>query len=76
MKQRIKEVMGRAFAIEAASIPDDAAIGTLPGWDSLGHVTLMMGIEQEFGVSLTTEAMRQALTLAALEDYVTQAQAK
>lgn len=74
MKERLKQLMGSLWNVDPASIPDDASFNNLQGWDSLGHITLMMKIESELGVTLTTEAMQQALTLPALADFVTQAQ--
>lgn len=74
MKDRLKALMASLWNLDPAAIPDDAAFNGLSGWDSLGHITLMMKIEAELGVTLTTEAMQQALTLPALVDYVRQAQ--
>lgn len=74
MKDRLKQLMASLWNLDAASIPDDASFNNLQGWDSLGHITLMMKIEAELGVTLTTEAMQQALTLPALADFVSQAQ--
>lgn len=74
MKERLKQIMASLWNLDPSSIPDDASFNNLSGWDSLGHITLMMKIESELGVTLTTEAMQQALTLPALADYVSQAQ--
>ena len=76
MQQRIKEIMARVFDTPVDAIPDDASFSLVKGWDSLGHIALMMAIEQELGVALTAEAMRQALTLPALTDFVNQAEKK
>jgi acyl carrier protein len=76
MQQRVKQVLSHVFSLPDSGIPDDAAFGRLEGWDSLGHITLMLAVEQEFGVTLTTEAMSQALTLPALVDFITQADKK
>lgn len=73
MKDVIKGLMASLWNLDAAAIPDDAAFNSLQGWDSLGHITLMMKIESELGVTLTTEAMQNALTLPALVDFVAQA---
>ncbi|MFA6318684.1 MAG: acyl carrier protein [Elusimicrobiota bacterium] len=70
MKERLKAIMSDLFQIPAESIPDDAQLGVLPGWDSLGHISLMMAVEAEWNVSLTAEAMQNALTLPAVEDFV------
>lgn len=73
MQQRIKAIMARVFDLPADSIPDDASLGALKEWDSLGHITLMMAIEQELGVSLSADQMRHALTLPVIVDFVEQA---
>lgn len=74
MRQRIKKLMSGIFKVPEADIPDEARYNVLKGWDSLGHITLMMAVESEFGVALTTQTMRNALTLLAIEDLVRKAQ--
>ena len=76
MQERIKKVMSSVFGLPEREIPDSAAFDHLKGWDSLGHITLMMAIEQEFSVELNSEAMLNALTLPALEDFVRDARPK
>ncbi|MBI5625552.1 MAG: acyl carrier protein [Elusimicrobia bacterium] len=73
MRARLKEIMAGVFQTAAADIPDDARLGSVPGWDSLGHITLMMAIEAEWNVSLTADAMQNALTLPAVEDFIADA---
>lgn len=73
MRDRIKALMASLFELGAADIPDEAQFGVLKGWDSLGHIALMMAVESEFGVELTTQSMQDALTLPALEDFISQA---
>lgn len=72
MRDRIKTLMASLFDLGPGDIPDDAQFGVLKGWDSLGHIALMMAVESEFGVELTTESMQNALTLPALEDFIAQ----
>ncbi len=70
MRARIKALMASLFELTPGDIPDDAQFGVLKGWDSLGHIALMMAVESEFKIELTTESMQSALTLPALEDFV------
>ena len=35
-------------------VTDDLTASKVKGWDSLNHVTLVMTLEQEFGVKFTT----------------------
>lgn len=73
MRARIKTLMASLFELAPGDIPDDAQFGVLKGWDSLGHIALMMAVESEFKIELTTESMQHALTLPALEDFISAA---
>jgi acyl carrier protein len=50
----------RAVFVSTLELPDDTAVEQLKyrdveQWDSLGHMTLVAAIEDEFGVQLDTE---------------------
>ncbi len=70
MRERIKQVMAETFNLQAADIPDDAEIGDMEGWDSLGHVELVAALEAEFGVRIPTQAVIDLQTLPAIEAYL------
>ena len=72
MRERIKQVMARTFQVPAAEIPDDASIDLFPKWDSLAHLELMLALEMEFSVSISTDAMLDLLQLEAVENYLRQ----
>jgi acyl carrier protein len=38
-------------------LSDDLDASTVPAWDSLNHITLIVEIEQQFGVELTTDEL-------------------
>jgi len=59
--------MALTFGIQPADIPDDAEIGVLEHWDSLGHVELMVALEQSFHVEIPTSAM---INLQSLDEIV------
>ena len=44
-------VIARLLKIETGSVTDDLKPGDIPQWDSLAHVALVVGIEEEFGFS-------------------------
>jgi acyl carrier protein len=70
MKERIKRVMARTFDIPISDIADDAQINGTPNWDSLGHMLLMLELEAEFGVSISTDDMTSLLSLELLDGYL------
>jgi acyl carrier protein len=54
-KLRVCNVMGIVFGIEPNGIPSDASQHNFPGWDSLNHMSLILALEDEFGVEFTDE---------------------
>ena len=66
----IKKVMGEIFGMAPAEIPDDATMEELEGWDSLNHMELMLAIEIEFGVRISTITMLDLVSLEAIGDFL------
>lgn len=64
IKLRVQEVMAGVFGVERSSLRDDSSPDTVEGWDSVGQLNLIMGLEQEFGISFTDE---QSVELRSLE---------
>ena len=52
---RIQEIARVVFDDSRLTLHDSDALGTVPGWDSLGHITFIYSIEDEFGVELTED---------------------
>lgn len=70
MSERIKGVMAQVFGISVSGIPDDVAVGKIAEWDSLRHLELMLALEMEFQVRISTNAMLELLSLEAIEGYL------
>ena len=70
MREDIKEVMAGVFRISASEIGDDAKINQLTNWDSLGHITLMLALEERFKLRIDSESILQLLSLEAIEQYI------
>ena len=49
--------MAAVFLLAAESLPDDSAIDEVPEWDSLRHLELMLALEMEFGVRISTSRL-------------------
>ena len=45
----------RVLRVPAGSIGPDSSMDTVPGWDSLRHLTLVLALEEEFGVQIPDE---------------------
>ena len=58
------------FGDESTPIGDDTAFSSLPGWDSLKHVELVVGIETHFNVDLTAVEIAELKSKAAVRSVL------
>jgi acyl carrier protein len=72
MRERVQRTMSDFFALGPGELPEDPSVETLAAWDSLHHLELMLGLELEFGVQISTEAMPDLTSLEAIEEYLTE----
>ena len=54
-KERVKEIMSKVFEMNIEDLKDDTNQKNTPRWDSLRHLTLIVELEDEFGVSFEPE---------------------
>ena len=53
--ERLRHVIAQTLNVAPANITEASTHEDIPGWDSLGHVNLMMALEQTFDVYLEVE---------------------
>lgn len=68
-------LMARRLIAEAtesplADIPEDASIATLPAWDSLAHVRLIIAIEAALGAPLQTDEMLSVTSITEVAELL------
>lgn len=66
----LKQLIAETLQISVESIADDSSPATLPQWDSLGHLNLVMALEQKFGVSFTLDEIIQMQDLPTIRQFL------
>jgi len=51
----LKQVMATLLTVDVSAIDQDASMDTIPTWDSLRHMNLVLALEEEFKVSIPDE---------------------
>ena len=59
--------VARIFGRDPATIDDATSPETLPEWDSLGHVTLVIDLEATYGVSFGPDETMAMTNVAAIK---------
>ncbi|CAA0101161.1 Long-chain-fatty-acid--CoA ligase [BD1-7 clade bacterium] len=67
---RLFELAADTFKQDAAALSLSDRAGVLPGWDSLGHLNLMLAVEKAVGVTLSAQDIMATESLNDLWDLV------
>ena len=65
-----KDILADLFEIDISSISLNAKIGELQGWDSLGHMRLVIQIENIMNRSITTEEIVQIVDVKSINSVL------
>jgi len=69
-EQRIKSIMGDAWNVDTSEIPSDVAFSQFLPWDSVGHMALMIGLENELNLEINYEMLTELTSMGAIINYV------
>jgi acyl carrier protein len=50
-----EEVVAKVFGVPATEVSDSTSNRTLPAWDSLGHMVLVVELESTYGISFSAD---------------------
>ena len=53
-KEQYQKIFIESLSIESKKFNDDIKYNEIPEWDSIGHMTLMSGLEEGFKIALET----------------------
>jgi acyl carrier protein len=70
LDQRLQRIFREAFENDKLALADSLSPETLPEWDSLGHVKLIVGCEEEFGVKFTIEETVESTSVPKLKSVL------
>ena len=52
---RLSQTIAQVFGVAPESISDETSPKSVGGWDSFGHLNLVMALEDEFSIALSPE---------------------
>lgn len=63
--ERFLSAVSSALGVDVSSLSINLSKDDISEWDSLGHLKLLLGLEEEFGIQFS---MEEAGTLSSLQD--------
>lgn len=67
VSSRVQEIIEQTFKLSHSG-GEAYAMGAVPGWDSLGHMRLILELENEFGVTFPTYTLAELTSVPAIVD--------
>jgi acyl carrier protein len=64
LEEVVKGVMADVLGVDASLINDETGRDNTVGWDSANHITLVLALEEEFGVTLEVSEIESMFTFA------------
>lgn len=68
--EQLQNVISITLGIPAGKITEATTNNDLSAWDSLGHVNLMIALEESFDIYLDVEDFPKLISVPAILDYL------
>jgi len=67
---RVRNLLAGALQVPAEAVTAELSFGDLPQWDSMGHMEVMMQLEEHFGVEVSADTIAALTSVPAICDYL------
>ncbi|MFK7975493.1 MAG: acyl carrier protein [Halioglobus sp.] len=67
---QLKEIMATTLDVSADAIADSSTMDDIEEWDSLGHVHIMVALEQAFDLYMDVEDFAELNSVPAILKYL------
>ena len=66
----VQELLAESLQVPPDMVTSDLAFGDLPQWDSLGHMEIMLRLEERFGVAVDADTIAQLISVTEICKYL------
>ncbi|MBB3841064.1 acyl carrier protein [Runella defluvii] len=72
MKEKVIEIIAVVLECKPETLDENSGLGRHYKWDSLGHVGIMVALEEHFPIHIDESNIEQLLTINQIFDYLEQ----
>jgi len=70
VEDQLRQVFARVFSVPPESVTNDSTPQSVAGWNSGGHLNLVLEIESEFNIQLSDEEVVAMVTFQLVQNTV------
>jgi acyl carrier protein len=67
---QVQALLAEAIQAPPELVTPDLAFGDLPQWDSLGHMEVMLRLEEQYGVAIDADIIAQLVSVPEICRYL------
>jgi acyl carrier protein len=67
---QIEQIISELFNVEVATLSQESSTETVPGWDSMGQLLVVVELEQQFGLEISPEDGEGLTSVARIERFI------
>jgi len=69
-EDKLKQVLADVLSTDSKSVDDNTSPDTVPNWDSLRHMQLVLALEAEFDVTFTEQESVEILSYPLIKEVL------
>ncbi len=66
----VAELISQTLGVTRNQISEQLAYGDVPEWDSMGHMNIMMALEEKYGIQITADIITNLVSIPAIVRYL------
>ncbi len=70
MVESVEEVIASVLGVPAGELSDDSSIGSVPSWDSLRQLSVILALESVYGISIGTDEALEMNSITAIKQVL------
>lgn len=65
-------IIADTLGCKSTEVPDSSGLGKHPKWDSLGHISIMIALEKNYGITIDEDNVGALTSIAEIRGYLAQ----
>ena len=68
--EEVRQTVAEVFGVDPGEVSAETSPESLPAWDSIGHLNLILAAEQRFGISFEPDKIPHLVSVRVLADAI------
>ncbi len=68
--EKVQDVLAEVLNVDRTVVIPELAFGDMPQWDSMGHMEVMVSLEEKFGVEVNADTISNLISVPAIVAHI------